>query len=125
MVMRLIDPEQPIRWIHPEEMDSDNPTVFHLLPITEGVWRKIRALSPTRVDTGGAIIDEDGIRQEMFLRQVVAIENVTWPDGKNVAKIEGRDAVAKFYDHMEPRYAEAIYIAIQNTGKLKEGEVKN
>lgn len=126
MVMRLIDPESSIRWIHPAEReDPANATVFHIIPLSEGVARKIKAAHPTVVTQNGATMNENEIRHDIFLSQVVKIDNVQWPGSAESVTISDRKDRERFYDSMPAEYGMAIYAAIQNTGDLDEGDAKN
>lgn len=126
MVMRLIDPEQPIRWIHPIERDNPaHATVFCIVPLSEGVARKIKAAHPTRITNAGATMNEDVIRRDVFLSQVVRIDNVQWPGSPETVSITSVEDREHFFDSMPAQYGAAIYAAIQNTGDLDRGDVKN
>ena len=131
MVMRLIDPESPIRWIHPDERgDPKNATVFHILPLSEGALRKIMAAHPTRISGGAGTMvettmDEDEIRFDTFMSQVPQIDNVQWPGAATTINITKPEERARFYDMMPAKTGKAIHLAIQNTALLTEGDAKN
>lgn len=124
--MRLIDPEQPTSWIHPDERsDPKNATIFHIIPLSEGAVRKIMAAHPTRISGEGATMDEDEIRFDTFLSQVPTIEGVQWPGTSETVTITEKSDRIRFYDSMPARKSKAIYLAIQNTALLNEGDAKN
>jgi hypothetical protein len=126
MVMRLIDPELAMPWIHPRERAlPDTATVFHIVPLTEGVARLIRAAYPTRIDENGATLNDEEIKREMFARQVRKIERVEWPGSHEPVTIDTKEDVLRFFDSMPTGWADEIFRAIQNTAVLSEGEAKN
>lgn len=126
MVMRLIDPEHPIRWIHPDEREKPkDATVFHIIPLSEGAARKIRAAHPTHITLSGATLSEDEIRHDMFLSQVVRVDNVQWPGAAVLVSITEKADLERFFDSMPSEYGSALRDAIQNTASLDEGDAKN
>lgn len=125
MALRLIDPKKAIRWVHPSEKGRDNPTTFHIVPLTEGQSREISAAHPTLANQKGIHISQDEIYRDIFLSNVKMIENVQWPGDTTLSTITNRECIKRFYDSLPPEYAAPIYAAIQNLSVLEEGESKN
>ena len=122
-MLRLVDPNQPIRWIHPSDKDSDTPTIFHIIPLTEGQNRKLRAAHAPTIKGNTFSIDNKALMADMFESNVKLIENIPWPEGVGNAKTP---ADKKRYIECTPsEYMEDVYAAIQFTGDLDAGAVGN
>ena len=114
-----------MRWVHPEDKGKDNPTVFWIVPLTEGQSRKLKAANPTFFSKQGVEIDNNALMRDLFMQNVVKIEGVHWPGGGEAVTIETVEDKARFLECLPVAYAGEIYTAIQNTGALDEGAVGN
>lgn len=129
-MLTLVDPNEPILWIHPDEYDKNGEpipgaTVFHIRPLTELASRKIKAAFPTRVKDGEVILNTEAIMQAVFIDRMAKIVNVELKPGAGPTTLEGREQMEKFLAHCPPLYMAPIYAAIQNSASLTETESKN
>jgi hypothetical protein len=124
--MRLINPEKGVRWIHPDERDQDTPTIFHIVPLTEGQSRRLLAARQNiRADGGAVQIDIDKFLGDLYLKNVVQIDNVLWPGSTTPVTIATEADRLRFLECVPAGFMGPIYQAIQNLSKLDEGEIKN
>lgn len=123
MPIRLIDPSQPISWVHPSERGKDNPTVFKIVALTEGRARALRAQYIMGPDNKTP--DINGFKMSMFLECVKAIENVTMPGDVVPRTINAPEDIRLFLDCLPVELVSPIYEAIQNITELDEGTLKN
>lgn len=121
MPIRLINPDKPIKWVHPEERDKDNPTVFNIVALSEGAAREIRNEFINKSDKP----DVNGFRMAMFLKAVKSIENVTMPGDSQPRSISAPEDIRMFLDCLPVESVGPIYEAIQNLTELDAGTIKN
>lgn len=152
-MLQLIDPTQPIEWIHPadrlapkgdkESADSFarrkaewNPTVFGFLPMTEGDNRKFRAAILEGVEFKDELARVRHIMVETFLQRCLWIRNVQIPGlaleltaGEGGAApttvVTSREHKTRFLDTLPIEMWPAIYEALNNVSKLTEGQRGN
>lgn len=126
MPQRLADPKQSWPWIHPDHRGDESPTVFYLTILTEGQSRKLEARSPVMAfGDKMTVVDPGRIRRELFLTHCERIENVVMPGSTEPETVEGKEALALYYDLVPASFMGPVYEAIQNSGKLEEGLAKN
>lgn len=126
MPMRLIDPEHGVRWVHPDERGVPDATVFHIVPMTEGQSRRLLA-AHQNIRSDGTLpqIDIDKFLSDLYLKNVIKIENVLWPRSAAPVTITSESDRLRFLECVPAGFMGAVYMAIQNLSKLDEGEVKN
>jgi hypothetical protein len=123
--MRLIDPDKGIPWIHPDERGQEGATTFHIVPLSEGQSRRLMAAHQNIKDGGAPQIDIDKFLGDLYLKNVVRIDNVLWPGSTAPVMITSVEDRLRFLECVPAGFMGAIYAAIQNLSKLDEGEVKN
>ena len=123
MPIRLIDPSVPTQWVHPSEKGNKDATVFHVVGMTEGAARILRAQYMT-----GPIISAEQVnamKSASFAQCVKRIDNVILP-GESVARtIDKPEDIQKFVNCLPVALAQEIYEAINNIADLDAGTIKN
>lgn len=125
-MLRLIG--EPVPWVHPTEREpggeaKENATIFHILAMTEGQSRKLRAVALTKNEV--TVSQLNRLMQEMFMACVVKIENIQLPGDSAPRTIEDLAGKERFLDCVPAEYMQPIYQAIQNLSDLDEGARKN
>jgi hypothetical protein len=131
MPLRLIDPKIPVEWVHPSERPKpgepakEGATVFHIVTLTEGQSRTLKAKHPTKFTGTETIIDIDGTMSDMFMACVIKIDGVVWPGTTEPVSISTDADKTRFLGCIPAEYMGPVYAAIQNQNLLDEGTRKN
>lgn len=123
MPIRLIDPNVPIQWVHPSEKGKKDATVFHVVGMTEGAARILRAQYMT-----GPIISAEQVnamKSAAFTQCVKRIDNVMFPGESAPHTIDKPEDIQKFVNFLPVALAQEIYDAINNIADLDAGTIKN
>lgn len=108
--------------------DADNPTIFHVTPMTRrgmARWRamqeyaekKTRALADDTPDTALSIAEAQVDEEQNFLAScIVKIEN-TWPDGAMLTKVE---EIRAFIARLPFLQHQALSTAMMDGARLRE-----
>lgn len=128
MPIRLINPDKPIKWAHPQDRDVGghplpNATVFNIVALTEGKARELRSQFITGADTKA--VDINAFKMEMFLLCVKSIDNVTMPGDSQPRSLNAPEDIRLFLDWLPVELVGPIYDAIQNLTDLDAGTIKN
>jgi len=112
--MILLDPKELISYVPISERDKENPITFWFHPLTVSKYLKYTNLSRPIVDAAGnvEITGAAQLKVELFDNEIVKVENVIWPGNDEAETIEGKEAVAKLREFIQPPI---IFIEIVRT----------
>ena len=123
MPIRLIDPNCPVKWVHPIDKDDPKAMVFHIVCLTEGQSRKIANEFLGKVPNEQVV---NHIQHAMFVECVKRIDNVYLPgDSSAPRSISEPEDKQQFLDCFPAQYMGPLYVAMQNVNALDEGALKN